>query len=138
MPCIFSVKSPNHSTELPQHHPIRQIAMRHLLVIALLCCCPTVPAAVFNSSKLGWQAGEDVTAAFEDFIKARHDGGADELVLEHAYRIHGTHQLPDDFILTATNGGGFEVADATEDNNQTFLFLGHRKRHRSRIPQLRF
>lgn len=100
--------------------------MRHLLILALLCCCPTAPAAVFHSSKLGWRAGEDVTAAFEDFIKARPAGGEDELVLEHAFRIRGTHQLPDDFILTATDGGGFEVADATEDNNQTFLFLGHR------------
>ena len=50
----------------------------------------------------------------------------DTLVLDGMYRIEGSKfQLPDDFTLTATNGGGFEVVDAAT-NRDPLLYLGNR------------
>ena len=66
------------------------------LLVSLLCALP-VQAAVQHSSDFGWAAGEDVT---EDLAKLLDSGklkAGDELVLDHTYRISGTHELPDDF-----------------------------------------
>jgi hypothetical protein len=92
------------------------------LLVSLVCALP-VQAAVHHSSDFGWAADQDVT---EDLAKLLESGklkSGDEFVLDHTYRISGTHELPDHFTLSAVKGAGFEVTDAKDRCN--FLVLGN-------------
>ncbi|MEO1346876.1 MAG: right-handed parallel beta-helix repeat-containing protein [Pseudomonadota bacterium] len=74
------------------------------------------------SSDLGWTAGQDISDEFASLVGALRPG--DTLVLEDMFRISGSnHQLPDDFTLTATKGGGFDIIDA-DTNSNPLLRLG--------------
>jgi hypothetical protein len=95
-------------------------------MLAFFFCSTIVFGEVHHTSDLGWKPGQDVTS---DFATLFHDGtvsSGDELVLDHTYRIRGTHSLPDDITLSAAGGGGFDVVDATDDNQAVFLTLGNR------------
>ena len=86
-----------------------------------------VHAAVHHSSDLGWKPGQDVTEAFAKLLEAGRLKAGDQLVLDHTYKISGSHALPDDFILSAVKGAGFDVTDAAEPNdNRPLLELGDR------------
>ncbi len=97
------------------------------IIVLFACFVGAIPAqaTVYHSSELGWSSGQDVSDEFADFLENTATGG-DELQLDHTYRISGTHQLPDDFTLTAVTGGGFDVTDAVSDQSRTFLRLGNR------------
>jgi len=96
-------------------------------LVALICCYyATAYGEVHHTSDFGWKAGEDVTSKFEALLDDKLVGDGDDLVLDHMYRIRGTHALPDDFTLSAIKGGGFEVVDATKGNSAVFLVLGNR------------
>jgi hypothetical protein len=99
-----------------------------VFILGLLTCVAQLHAAVYHSSDLGWIAGHDISAQFAREVSGRSRSmkAGVELKLDHTYRISGTHHLPDDFILSATKGGGFEVTDAVSDKNRTFLVLGNR------------
>ena len=101
-----------------------------LLVCALFSCATgprvSVRGTLHHSSDLGWTAGQDVTEQFGSVFTDRIIKPGDGLVLDHTYRISGTHELPDDITISATKGAGFEVTDATPDRNATFLVLGDR------------
>jgi hypothetical protein len=96
------------------------------MVLVLTACALPLQGAVHRSTDLGWKAGQDVTTSVTAHLKDGTFKTGDELVLVHVFRIGGTHQLPDDFVLRAEKGGGFDVIDATPDNNAHFLRLGNR------------
>jgi hypothetical protein len=83
-------------------------------------------ATVHHSVGLGWTAGQDISVPFSALLNSGTIKAGDELRLDDIYRISGTHQLPNDFILSAVKGGGFGVIDAFTDKNRTFLILGSR------------
>mgnify|MGYP006285553377 FL=1 len=93
-----------------------------ILLLIVLCALP-LEAKVYHSSDFGWEADQDVTEEFPALFEAEKLGKGDELVLEHTYRISGTHQLPDNFTLSAVKGAGFDVTDAMERRG-AFLELG--------------
>jgi len=99
---------------------------RRAMVVLLVCFVGALPAraTVYHSSELGWSAGQDVSAEFADFLANTVVAG-DELRLDRMYRISGTHQLPDDFTLSAVMGAGFEVTDVDPDQSRQFLRLGN-------------
>ena len=105
---------------------MRRRMIEAVLVPGLLICVTQVHATARHSSNLGWAAGQDVSTRFAAFLSNGTIEARDELRLDHTYRISGTHQLPDDFILSAVQGGGFDVTDAVSDQNRTFLVLGNR------------
>ncbi|MEO1543580.1 MAG: hypothetical protein AAFR75_06130, partial [Pseudomonadota bacterium] len=75
-----------------------------------------------SQEDLGWTAGQDISDEFASLVGALRPG--DTLVLEDMFRISGSnHQLPDDFTLTATKGGGFDIIDA-DTNSNPLLRLG--------------
>lgn len=82
------------------------------------------PARVIHSSDLGWKADQDITEAFAGLLKGGELKAGDELVLDHRYRIAGSHKLPDNFTLSAKKGAGFEVTDAYSSLNAGVLTLG--------------
>jgi hypothetical protein len=85
-----------------------------------------VPAKVHRSSDFGWTANQDVAAGFADLLESGRLKAGDELVLEHRYRIRGSHTLPDRFTLSAVEGAGFDVADAAEPtSSRPLLELGN-------------
>ena len=85
----------------------------------------TVQAAVHHSSDLGWTADQDVTEEFASLLKSGKLKAGEKLVLDHTYRISGSHQLPDSFTLCAAEGAGLDVTDATERrDNRPLLELG--------------
>jgi hypothetical protein len=101
---------------------------KHVFILGWLACVTQVHATVYHSSDLGWVAGQDVSVQFARAVSGRSgsiEAGV-ELRLDHTYRISGTHRLPDDFILSAVKGGGFEVTDAVSDQDRIFLVLGDR------------
>ena len=100
--------------------------VRTTLLVLVWCCSAIASGEVHHTADLGWKAGEDVTSKFEAFLREGRTRSGDELVLSHTYRIRDTHALPDDFTLSAVNGGGFEVVDATKDNSAVFLAPGNR------------
>lgn len=100
------------------------MTVRMVFLCTLFSVVP-LSAASYHSSALGWTAGEDVTTAFAGLFDSTL-GSGDELILDDIYEIGGTHQLPDDFTLSAVKGAGFDVIDATPDNGSTFLLLGNR------------
>ena len=83
------------------------------------------PSKVHRSAEFGWTEDQDIT---EGFAKLLQDGtlkAGEELVLDHRYRISGSHALPDNFTLSAVKGAGFDVTDATEPKgNRPLLELG--------------
>lgn len=98
--------------------------MRRVVFLACMLFAPAAWADVHHSSDLGWTDGQDVTDSFEDFLNNTFQPG-DELRLDHTYQIHGTHELPDNFTLSAVVGAGFEVTDADSDQGRQFLHLGN-------------
>ena len=74
-------------------------------IVFLACFVGAVPAraTIYPTSELGWSSGQDVSDAFAEFLANTATAG-DELRLDHTYRISGTHQLPDDFTLSAVAG----------------------------------
>ena len=99
-----------------------------LAVLALSAAAPaqTVKVATTHrSSDLGWAANQDVTEAFSTLLDSGMLKAGEELVLDHRYRISGSHSLPDGFTLSAVKGAGFDVTDATElKGNRPLLELG--------------
>jgi len=93
------------------------------LLVGLVCGLP-VQAAVHRSSEFGWAADREVTEELAKLLESGKLRSGDELVLDHTYRIRGTHELPDNFTLSAVKGAGFEVTDA-KSNGRPFLELGH-------------
>jgi hypothetical protein len=100
--------------------------IKTIVILAYLVCIRQGYATVRRSSDLGWAAGQDVSTEFAALLSRGTITRGDELRLDHTYRISGTHKLPDDFVLSAVKGGGFDVTDAVSDQNRTFLILGHR------------
>ena len=100
--------------------------IKHTLILVWLICVTEAHAVVHRSSDLGWTAGQDISMQFAALLNGGTIKNSDELKLDHTYRISGTHQLPDDFILSSVRGGGFDVTDAVSDKNRTFLVLGNR------------
>jgi hypothetical protein len=95
------------------------------LLFALLCILP-LRAETYRSSDLGWTADQDVTEAFDELLTDGTLKTGDELLLQHTYKISGSRQLPDNFILSAVKGAGFDVTDAAEPkNNRPLLELGN-------------
>jgi len=99
---------------------------RRIFVPLCLICVTQLHAKVRHSSDLGWTEGQNVGTQFAALLSSGKIETGDELKLDHTYRISDTHQLPDDFTLSAVNGGGFDVTDAIGDKNRTFLVLGDR------------
>lgn len=81
------------------------------------------PTTTHHSSDFGWEAGQDVTKEFAGLFRSGKLKAGDEFVLDHKYRISGSHTLPDNFTLTAAKGAGFDVTDA--ENRRHFLVLGN-------------
>jgi hypothetical protein len=79
---------------------------------------------VYHSQDFGWKAGQDITQAFGKLLKEGELKTGEELVLDHSYRISGTHALPDGFTLTAKEGAGLEVTDAKA--NRPLFVLGNK------------
>jgi len=94
------------------------------LLVTLVGALPA-QATVHHSSDIGWAADQDVTTGFAKLLESGELKAGDELVLDHIYRIGGTHQLPDDFKLSAKKGAGFEVTDA-KTNGKPLLELGNK------------
>jgi len=94
-----------------------------LIVAGALWALP-LQAAVHRTADLGWKAGEDVTEKFGGLLKSGKLKAGDRLVLDHTYRIAGTHRLPDQFTLSAKKGAGFDVTDA-KANPRPLLELGN-------------
>ena len=68
---------------------------------------------------------QDVTEAFATLLESGKLKAGEELVLDHKYRISGSHTLPDNFTLSAVKGAGFDVTDAAEPkSNRPLLELG--------------
>jgi hypothetical protein len=93
-------------------------------LVTLVCALP-VQAAVHHSSDFGWAAHQDVTESLAKLLKSGKLRSGDELVLDRTYRIRGTHELPDNFTLSAKKGAGFEVTDA-KTNSKPLLELGNK------------
>jgi hypothetical protein len=111
--------------------------IKRAFILVWLICVAQVHATVRHSSYLGWTAGQDVSTQFAVLLSSGTIKAGDELKLDHTYRVSGTHQLPDNFILSAIKGGGFDVTDAVSDKNHTFLVLGNRtKLHNLTITYL--
>ena len=66
---------------------------------------------VHHSSEFGWSADQDVTEQFAALLESGKLKPNEELVLDHKYRIRGSHSLPDSFTLSAVKGAGFDVTD---------------------------
>ncbi len=82
-------------------------------------------AKVHHSSDFGWHANQDVTEAFAKLLESGVLKAGVELVLDHKYRISGSHTLPGNFTLSAVKGAGFDVTDAAKPkNNRPLLELG--------------
>jgi len=67
---------------------------------------------VLHSSDLGWTANQDVTEEFAALLASGKLKAEHEFVLDHTYRISGSHALPDGITISAVKGAGFEVTDA--------------------------
>jgi hypothetical protein len=81
----------------------------------------------FNSSSLGWKENQDITEEFQKLISGIKPMSPDVplniyLKLEHRFRISGSHQLPDNFFLSATKGAGLDVTDAVKPKTNRALF----------------
>ena len=52
-----------------------------------------LPTKVHHSSDFGWEAGQDVTEPFAELLKSGKVKAGEELVLDHTYRISGSHRM---------------------------------------------
>ena len=59
------------------------------------------PTKVHRSSDFGWAANQDVTEAFSALLDSGKLKAGEELVLDHKYRISGSHTLPDNFGVSS-------------------------------------
>jgi hypothetical protein len=81
---------------------------------------------IHHSGDFGWTAHQDVSEALDALLASGMIAAGHELVLDHTYRINGSHVLPDEVTLSAVKGAGFEVTDAAETkNNRPLLELGN-------------
>jgi len=98
-----------------------------IVVVAVvgLICASQAHAKTVHSSDLGWKEGEDITTKFKSLLGTQGVKAGDEFILDHTYRVGGTHKLPDDFTLSAKKGAGFEVTDA-KTNGKPLLELGNK------------
>ncbi|MHC4626508.1 MAG: sialate O-acetylesterase [Planctomycetota bacterium] len=81
---------------------------------------------VHHSSDFGWTANQDITGPFAKLLESGKLKAGGELVLDHRYRISGSHMLPDNFTLSAVKRAGFDVTDAAKPrNNRPLLELGN-------------
>lgn len=79
-----------------------------------------------HSSDFGWTANQDVSEQFAKLLKSGKLRSGDEFVLDHTYRISGTHEVPDNCTLSAVQGAGFDVTDAASpEGNRPLLELGN-------------
>ena len=84
------------------------------------------PSRVHRSSDFGWAADQDVTEPFAKLLANGTLKAGEELVLDHTYRISGSYRLPDNFILSAVKGAGFDVTDAVRfKGDRPLLELGN-------------
>jgi hypothetical protein len=84
------------------------------------------PPKVYHSSDFGWTATQDVSEDFAKLLESGRLKAGEELILDHTYRISGSHALPEHFTLSAVKGAGFDVTDAAKPkNNQPLLELGN-------------
>jgi hypothetical protein len=80
---------------------------------------------IHRSSDFGWRADQDVTEELAGLLQRGELKAGEQLVLDHRYRLRGSHALPDNFTLSAVKGAGFDVTDAVEpENNRPLLELG--------------
>jgi len=81
---------------------------------------------VHHSADFGWTANQDVTEQFATLLASGKLKAGHELVLDHTYRISGSHAIPDNVTLSAVKGAGFDVTDAVEPgNNRPLLEIGN-------------
>jgi hypothetical protein len=86
----------------------------------------SVHAAVHHSGELGWTEGQDITDTFATLRKDRTLKPGDELVLDHTYRISGSHAVPGGITISAVKGAGFDVTDAVNfKGSRPLLDLGN-------------
>ncbi|MEM7011403.1 MAG: right-handed parallel beta-helix repeat-containing protein [Verrucomicrobiota bacterium] len=87
---------------------------------------PDSEAKVHRSSELGWKEDQDITEALQQLLAADELKQGEELRLEHTFRIADSHQLPDNFTLSAVKGAGLNVTDAVNPKNgRALLELGN-------------
>jgi hypothetical protein len=86
----------------------------------------STPVRVRHSSDFGWTANRDISGQLAKLLDGGKLKADQELVLDHKYRISGSYELPDNFVLSAVKGGGFDVTDAVKpENNRPLLELGN-------------
>jgi len=84
------------------------------------------PLSVIRSTELGWEAGQDVTHEFATLLAKGELGAGHELVLDHTYRISGSHAVPDGATTSAVKDAGFDVTDAVDfKGSRPLLDLGN-------------
>lgn len=88
-------------------------------------CSQEAPSKVHRSSEFGWKADQDITEALQQLLAGGELKPGEELRLEHTFRIAGSHQLPDNFTLSAVEGAGLDVIDAVKPKSgRALLELG--------------
>ena len=101
-------------------------------ILAMIFCIASLqlsgkeaPTKVHHSSELGWKANQDITEALQLLLEGGKLKPGEELRLEHTYRIAGSHELPDNFTLSAVEGAGLGVTDAVKPKDgRALLELG--------------
>lgn len=85
----------------------------------------TMQTKIYHSADFGWKSDQNVTEEFAKLLENDVLKSGVELILDHKYRISGSHTLPDSFTLSAVKGAGFDVIDATNPKtNRPLLELG--------------
>ena len=76
----------------------------------------------YRSSELGWKAAQEVSREFGALVRRLKPG--DRGLLEDRYELRGgPYPFPDDFVLEAVPGAGFNITDTSPT---TTFFLGNR------------
>ena len=97
-----------------------------ITLLLVLSCATSLHAAVHHSGELGWTEGQDISETFATLLKDRTLKLGDELVLDHTYRISGSHAVPDSVTISAVKGAGFDVTDAVDfKGSRPLLDLGN-------------
>ena len=82
--------------------------------------------SVHHSSDFGWTATQDVSEQLASLLESGKLTTGEELILDHRYRLNGSHTLPDHFTLSAVEGAGFDVTDAVKPKSgRPLLELGN-------------